>query len=66
MYPHLNHPEQLLRHAHERIKAAHKEAQYARYAPSPRRRLAYVLQALATWLEPELAAAPSAKHAYRP
>lgn len=64
MYPYPNRPEQLLRDAHERMRAAELEAKYARYAPSPRRRLAYTLQAVARWLEPDLAAEPSAKHAY--
>ncbi len=64
MYPYLNSPEQLLRDAHARMHAAEQEAKHTRYAPSPRRRLAYALQAVAAWLEPELAAEPSAKHAY--
>ncbi len=64
MYPYPNSPEQLLRHAHEQMHAAELEAKNARYAPSPRRRLAYALQTVARWLEPELAAEPSAKHAY--
>lgn len=63
MYPYLNSPEQLLRDAHARMHAAEQEARHARYAPSPRRRLAYALQAVAAWLEPE-AAEPSAKHVY--
>ena len=64
MYPYPNSPEQLLRDAHERMRAAEREAQHARYAPSARRRLAHALQAVAAWLEPDLAAEPSAKHAY--
>ncbi len=64
MYPYLNSPEQLLRDAHARMHAAEQAARYAHYAPSPRRRLANALQAIARWLEPELAAEPSAKHAY--
>ncbi len=64
MYPYPNRPEQLLRAAHSRMRAAELEAEHARYAPSPRRRLAYALQAVAGWLEPDLAAEPSAKHVY--
>ena len=64
MYPYPNSPEQLLRDAHDRMHAAELTARNARYAPSARRRLAYALQAVAAWLEPNLAAEPSAKHAY--
>lgn len=56
MYPHPQHPEQLLRLAQDRLDAAYSEAARARLAPPLRRRLAFALRTLAARLEPELTA----------
>jgi hypothetical protein len=48
-------PELLRREVHERMQSVRLEFARAKAVPSFRRSLAFVLQALATWLEPELA-----------
>ncbi len=48
--------ELLRRYARDRMRASILEAQRQQALPSFRRRLAYKFQALAGWLEPDLAA----------